>query len=130
MSIHALGFGTWDLGFPALHGLVALGSPQQGGQQSLLGAAIPILLMLGIFYFLVILPMKKKQQKVQAFQSGLKTGEKVIISGGIYGTLTRVDEDKPSVQVQIANNVRIEVAKAGIVGYQGQDPVVSDNTQS
>jgi preprotein translocase subunit YajC len=109
--------------FPAL---IALGSPQQGGQQSLLGAAIPILLMLGIFYFLVLMPMKKKQAKVAAFQSGLKVGEKVIVSGGIYGTLTRVEDDKPSVQVQIANNVRIEVAKAGIVGYQGQEPVVSE----
>lgn len=127
MSIQNLRFGVWDLGFS---GLLALGTPQQGGQQSLLGAAIPILLMLGIFYFLVLMPMKKKQQKVETFQSGLKTGEKVILSGGIYGTLTRVEADKPSVQVQIANNVRIEVAKAGIVGYQGQEPVVSESNQS
>ena len=117
---------TWNVELP---GLVALGTPQQGGQQSLLGAAIPILLMLGIFYFLVLLPMKKKQQKVAAFQSGLKVGDKVIVSGGIYGTLTRVEDDKPSVQVQIANNVRVEVAKAGIIGYQGQDPV-ADSAQS
>lgn len=123
MSIHTLGF---DLGFD---GLFALGAPQQGGQQSLLGAAIPILLMLGIFYFLVLMPMKKKQQKVEAFQAGLKNGDKVIISGGIYGTLTRVDADKPSVQVQIANNVRVEVAKAGIVGYQGQEPVVTETKE-
>jgi preprotein translocase subunit YajC len=126
MSIHLLGSGVWDLGFD---GLVALGTPQQGGQQSLLGAAIPILLMLGIFYFLVLMPMKKKQQKVEAFQSGLKNGDKVIISGGIYGTLTRVDADKPSVQVQIANNVRVAVAKAGVIGYQGQDPVVTESKE-
>jgi len=123
MSIHTLGFAVLDTGF---EGVLALGAPQQGGQQSLLGAAIPILLMLGIFYFLVLMPMKKKQQKVEAFQAGLKNGDKVIISGGIYGTLTRVDADKPSVQVQIANNVRVEVAKAGVIGYQGQDPVVTD----
>jgi preprotein translocase subunit YajC len=116
---------TWNVELP---GLVALGTPQQGGQQSLLGAAIPILLMLGIFYFLVLLPMKKKQQKVAAFQSGLKVGDKVIVSGGIYGTLTRVEDDKPSVQVQIANNVRIEVAKAGVIGYQGQDPIADSTT--
>jgi preprotein translocase subunit YajC len=127
MSIANVEPGTWTL---ELMGVVALGAPQQGGQQSLLGAAIPILLMLGIFYFLVIMPMKKKQQKVQAFQSGLKAGEKVILSGGIYGTLTRVDDGKPSVQVQIANNVRIEVAKAGIIGYQGQEPVVAEPNQS
>lgn len=107
--------------------LVALAAPQQGGQQSLLGAAIPILLMLAIFYFLVLMPMKKKQQKVEAFQAGLKSGDKVILSGGIYGVLTRVDADRPSVQVQISQNVRIEVARAGVVGYQGQEPVVESN---
>ena len=117
---------TWNFELP---GLVALGTPQQGGQQSLLGAAIPILLMLGIFYFLVLLPMKKKQQKVAAFQSSLKVGDKVIVSGGIYGTLTKVEDDKQSVHVQIANNVRIDVAKAGIVGNQGQEPI-ADTSQS
>ena len=126
MSIHTLELSFWDLGFS---GVVALGTPQQGGQQSLLSAAIPMLAILGIFYFLVLMPMKKKQAKVAAFQSSLKVGEKVILSGGIYGTLTRVDEDKPSVQVQIANNVRIDVAKAGIIGYQGQEPVVSEGNQ-
>ena len=121
MSIHTLGFRVLDLGFD---GVVALGTPQQGGQQSLLGAAIPILLMLGIFYFIIVLPMKRKQQKVDQFHSSLKVGDKVITSGGIFCTITRLNEQ--SVQVEVAERVRIHVARSAITGYQGQDPVATE----
>jgi preprotein translocase subunit YajC len=79
---------------------------------------------MGIFFFLVVMPMRKRQQKVQSFQTGLKAGDKIITSGGIYGTITKVDEH--TLQLQIANNVRIDVARNAIVGYQGQPPV-ADN---
>ena len=46
---------------------------------------VPFALILGIFYFVMILPMRKRQQKVQEFQGGLKVGDKVITSGGIFG---------------------------------------------
>jgi preprotein translocase subunit YajC len=75
-----------------------------------------------IFYFLILLPMKRRQRKVQEFQEALKAGDKVVTTGGIYGEITRV-KDK-TVQLQIANNVRIEVARHAVGGYQGQDPVV------
>ena len=82
---------------------------------------IPFALVLGIFYFVILLPMKKRQQKVQAFLSALKISDRVITSGGIYGTITKLNDQ--SVQLQIANNVRIEVSRAAIVGFQGQEPV-------
>ena len=68
--------------------------------------------------------MKKRQKKIQEFQESLKVGDKVITTSGIYGQITRVSEK--SVQVQIADRVRIEVARAAIAGYQGQDPVVPE----
>jgi preprotein translocase subunit YajC len=89
---------------------------------------IPFLLVLGIFYFIILLPMKRRQGKVQAFLAALKVNDRVITSGGIYGQITRLNEQ--SVQLQIANNVRIEVSRAAIVGYQGQEPVVPEGTQS
>ena len=67
-------------------------------------------------------PMRRKQQKVQEFLDGLKVGDRVITTGGIYGQVTRLGEQ--SVQLQIADKIRIEVAKASIGGYQGQAPVV------
>jgi preprotein translocase subunit YajC len=100
--------------------LMAMGAPPQGG-----GAAwlqfIPFLLVLGIFYFVILLPMKKRQQKVQAFLAALKVDDRVITSGGIYGTIAKLNDD--TVQLQIANAVRIQVSRAAIVGYQGQEPV-------
>jgi preprotein translocase subunit YajC len=83
---------------------------------------VPFALVLAIFYFIILLPMKRKQQKVTQFLEALKVGDKVITTGGIYGQVTRLSEQ--SIQLQIANNVRIEVAKAAIGGYQGQAPVV------
>jgi preprotein translocase subunit YajC len=86
-------------------------------------SAIPFVLVLGIFYFIILLPMKKKQAKVQEFLDALKVGDKVVTTGGIYGQVTRLSEQ--SVQLQIADRVRIEVAKAAIGGLQGQEPVVT-----
>ena len=78
-------------------------------------------LVMGIFFFIVVLPMRKQRRKIEEFRTALKAGDKVITSGGIYGTITKVDEQ--SLQLQIANNVRVDVARSAIVGYQGQPPV-------
>jgi preprotein translocase subunit YajC len=85
---------------------------------------LPFAIILGIFYFLILLPMKKRQRKIQEFQESLKVGDKVITTSGIYGQITRLGEK--SLQVQIADRVRIEVARAAVAGYQGQDPVVPE----
>ena len=103
--------------------VVAMAAPGQGA--SGLVGFIPFALILGIFYFLILLPMKNRQKKVQVFQDGLKSGDKVITTGGIYGRITKVNDK--SVQLEIADKVRIEVARASVGGYQGQEPVVADN---
>jgi preprotein translocase subunit YajC len=81
-------------------------------------------IILGIFYFIVLLPAKRQRQKVQDFQGRLKVGEHVVTTSGIYGQITKVDEK--AVQLQIADKVRIQIARAAIGGYQGQDPVVPE----
>jgi preprotein translocase subunit YajC len=84
---------------------------------------LPFALILGIFYFLILLPMRRRQKKIQEFQSDLKVGDKIVTTSGIYGQITKLNEK--SVQVQIADKVRIEIARAAVGGYQGQDPVVA-----
>jgi preprotein translocase subunit YajC len=91
-------------------------------QVSPLVQLIPFALVLAIFYFVIMLPMKKRQKKVQEFLTALKVGDKVVTSGGIYGSIAKLGED--AVQLQIAPNVRVDVSRAAIVGYQGQAPVV------
>jgi preprotein translocase subunit YajC len=98
----------------------ALAATPEGGSPWV--QLIPFALVLAIFYFIILLPMKRKQQKVQEFIDGLKVGDKVITTGGIHGQITRLGD--ASVQLQIADKVRVEVAKAAIGGYQGQEPVV------
>jgi len=89
---------------------------------------VPFVLVLAIFYFIILLPMRKKQQKVQTFLENLKVGDRVITTGGIYGQVTKLGGE--TVQLQIADKLRIEVAKASIGGYQGQPPVVEPSEQS
>ncbi|MFB3853365.1 MAG: preprotein translocase subunit YajC [Vicinamibacterales bacterium] len=88
---------------------------------------LPFMMVIAIFYFIIWLPMKRRQKKVQQFIDSLKVGDKVITTSGIYGTITRLSDR--SVQLQIADKVRIDVARSAIGGYQGQEPVVPDNTQ-
>ena len=88
---------------------------------------LPFVLVLGIFYFIILLPMRNKQKKVQEFLENLKVGDKIITTGGIYGQVTRLGGD--SVQLQIADlgdkKVRIDISKAAVGGLQGQ-PQVQD----
>jgi preprotein translocase subunit YajC len=81
---------------------------------------IPFALVLAIFYFIILLPMKRR--KVQEFLAALKVGDRVVTSGGIFGSITKLNDQ--TVQLQIAQNVRVDVARNAIVGYQGQAPVV------
>ena len=101
--------------------LLALSAPS-GQAGNPLVQLIPFALVLGIFYFVVLLPMRRRQKKVEAFLSALKAGDRVITTGGVYGVITKVNEH--SVLLQVAQNVRLEVARSAIVGYQGQAPVV------
>ena len=101
-------------------GIFAMGSALESGAGWL--QLVPFVLVLGIFYFIILLPMKRKQQKVEAFLGSLKVGDKIITTGGIYGQITRLGDQ--SVQVQIANKVRVDISRAAIGGYQGQEPVV------
>jgi preprotein translocase subunit YajC len=105
-----------------LSGMFLAFAASPGQQVSPLIQLIPFALVLAIFYFVILLPMKKRQKKVQEFLSALKVGDKVVTSGGIFGSITKVGED--AIQLQVAPNVRLEVSRAAIVGYQGQAPVV------
>jgi preprotein translocase subunit YajC len=82
---------------------------------------VPFVLVLAIFYFIILLPMRKKQQKVQQFLESLKVGDKVVTTGGIYGQVTRISGEM--VQLQIADKVRIDISKAAVGGLQGQPQV-------
>jgi preprotein translocase subunit YajC len=100
----------------------AMGMSAEGGSPLL--QIVPFVLILAIFYFIILLPSKRKQQKVQEFLENLKENDRVITTSGIYGQIARINGDR--VQLQVAEKVRIDVSKAAIGGYQGQPPVVEN----
>ena len=95
---------------PALAGLA------QAQQPSAWTALFPFLIVLAIFYFLIILPAQRQRKRQQQMLRALKSGDKVVTSGGIYGTIVGLKDDV--VQLRIADQVRIEVARSAIAGYQ------------
>lgn len=103
-----------------------LAMAQSGQSQNIFVSLFPFALMLAIFYLLVLGPMRRRQKKVQQFQGSLKVNDRVITTGGIYGLVTKVNEQ--TVRLQIADKVQIEISRAAIGGYQGQEPVVQDST--
>jgi preprotein translocase subunit YajC len=105
--------------------LFAMGATPEGGSPWL--QFLPFVLGLGIFSYIILLPMRRKQQKVQQFLESLKVGDRVITTGGIYGQVMKLGEQ--SIQLQIADKLRIEVAKVSIGGYQGQPPVVEPSNE-
>jgi preprotein translocase subunit YajC len=107
--------------------LLAMGTPGQGAPSAWV-QLVPFVLVVGIFYFVILLPMKRRQQKVQTFLSALKVGDRIVTSGGMYGTITRLNDQ--SVQLQIADKVRVEISRNAVVGYQGQEPIAPEPGQS
>jgi len=97
-----------------MNGIVIAADPGTGGAlaQFLLLFA-PLFL---IWYFLVILPQQRNRKKTQAMLSNLKTGDRVMTSGGIYGLITGFRGD--IVQVEIANQVKVDLARTAITGIQ------------
>ena len=65
-----------------------------------------------------------QQQKVDTFLAALKVGDRVVTSGGIFGSITELSDQ--AVQLQIADKVRIRISRNAIVGYQGQEPVATE----
>lgn len=102
---------------------MAMGAPPSGGAPAWV-QFVPFALVLGIFYFVILLPMKRKQQKVDTFLAALKKGDKVVTSGGLFGSITDISDQ--AVQLEIAERVRVRISRNAIVGYQGQEPVSTE----
>ena len=113
------------MGDGVFHFVLAMGAPPGPGVGPYV-QLIPIALVFAIFYFIILLPAKRKQKKLEDFLDSLKIGDRVVTTGGIYGSVTKLSGK--SVQLQIANNVKVEVARSAIVGYQGQESLADGTT--
>jgi len=75
---------------------------------------LPIAAIFAVFYFLVIAPANKQKRKTQQMLAALKKGDRVVTSGGIYGTVQGVEADV--IYLKIADNVKVKVARSAITG--------------
>lgn len=92
--------------------LLAQSDSAQGGG-SLAALALPLLMLVG-FYFLLIRPQRNRQRAQQTMLSALEVGDDVMTTGGIFGTVTEIDEDEGVVTVEIAPGTRVKMVRQGI----------------
>ena len=94
----------------------------QGNATGGLVQLLPFILIFVIFYFLLIRPQQKKQRQAQqereAMLKALKSGDKVVTTGGIYGTIVAVREKDDTVQLRIAQSVSVEAERSAIARLQ------------
>lgn len=96
------------------YSLLAMGQPLPGEDpsRSMLRMMGPMLIIVAIFYLVLIRPQQKQQNDLKKLLDTLKTGDRVITSGGIYGIISQVKEK--SVIVKVAENTKIEMLRSGI----------------
>jgi len=87
----------------------------QAGISNSFGMALPLILMFGIMYFLLFLPMQRQKKQQQKMLSELKNGDVVITSGGIVGTLTALEKDTLVIRVK-PDNLKLQVTRASVTG--------------
>lgn len=84
-----------------------------GGSMGWLGFA-PLIFIFAIFYFLLIMPQQRRQKKWHAMLESLKTGDKVVTSGGLRGTIFAMRDDSVTLRVP-PDNLKLEVTRGSIV---------------
>jgi preprotein translocase subunit YajC len=87
---------------------------QAGASSGFSSFLIPLMLMFGIMYFMVIMPQQKQRKKVQEMLSAIKAGDRVITNGGIYGTINGIDGDSVILKIATDPQVKIRVARSAI----------------
>ena len=92
-------------------GLVfAMGATAEGG--SPLVQVIPFVLILAIFYFVILLPGKRKQQKVQEFLDNLKENDRVVTTSGLYGTVVGLTDN--TMTLKVADQVKLDFDRSAL----------------
>ena len=92
---------------------------QTVGAGSSLGMFLPMIIVMGIFYVMLILPQQRQRKKTQAMLAALKNGDKVVTTSGIYGTVNGIDGD--TVILKIADQVKIRIARSAIAQVEATE---------
>jgi preprotein translocase subunit YajC len=108
--------------------MMSLQAAQPARPQSGVGmftALLPFLLVFVIFYLLIVMPQRKRQKKHMSMVEQLKPGDRIITSGGMYGTVMGVQPDR--IELKIAANVKIDITKSAVAVILGQGQPKSES---
>jgi len=95
--------------------MIELIAQSNGGQQGgVIGLLLPLMLMGGVFYFLLIRPQQRRSRAQKDLLAGLDVGDEVLTAGGMFGIVVDIDDDEGVVTVEVAPNTRIRVVKRAI----------------
>ena len=98
---------------------------QAGGAQegSIVGALLPLILFLGIFWFLLLRPQQKKQKEHKAMVEALKKGDEVVTNGGLLGRITEVGD--MFVSVEVSKGIEVKVQRGHVAQVMPKDTIKS-----
>jgi len=85
-----------------------------GGPSSMLGTILPLLIMFGIAYFLIFLPVQRQKKAQQAMLKSLENGQTVVTTGGIIGTIVAVNSDDTLILRVKPDNLKIQVSRSAV----------------
>ena len=85
---------------------------EAAGAGSLFQSLLPLILIFVVFYFLLIMPQRRKQKQHREMLANLGKGAKIVTSGGVYGTITRAHQNY--VEVEIASGTVVRVLRSAI----------------
>ncbi len=92
------------------------------------GLLIPMILMLGIFYFFLIRPQSQRAKELRARVNAVRRGDTVITSGGMVGKVLKVSESSDEIEVELAENLRVRVVKGTLLEVRSKGEPVKDAT--
>ena len=99
----------------------------QAGQAGGLAGFLPIIILFAIFYFLLIRPQQKKAKEHRDMIANLKKGNRIVTSGGIYGTITSMDDT--TIGLEIAEKVKIKLSRGNVAALVADNKPVQDDKE-
>ncbi len=92
------------------------------------GLLIPMLLMLGIFYFLLIRPQSQRAKDLRERVNSVRRGDTVITSGGMVGKVTKASDTSDEIEVELAENLKVRILKSTLMEVRSKGEPVKDAT--
>ena len=89
----------------------------------------PLILMGGVFYFLLIRPQKNRARAQQALVNSIQVGDDVMTTGGMFGTISQIDDDEGTIELEIAPGTRIRMMRSGVSRRLTEDDDYEDESE-